>query len=45
LIENPGAPVILGEIHTEDMDVVINMAEEKLTVNPESPYLPMATQY
>jgi hypothetical protein len=29
----------------EDMDVVINMSEEKLTANPESPFMPMATQY
>jgi clan AA aspartic protease len=45
LIERPGSPVLLGQIPMEDMDVVINMSDEKLTVNPESPYMPMAHQY
>jgi hypothetical protein len=45
LIEEPGAPILLGQIPMEDMDVVINMSEEKLTANPESPFMPMATQY
>jgi hypothetical protein len=45
LIEDPGAPVLLGQIPMEDMDVVVNLAEERLTVNPESPYAPLATQY
>jgi hypothetical protein len=45
VIEDPGAPVLLGQIPMEDMDVVVNLAEERLTVNPESPYAPMANQY
>lgn len=45
LIEKPGAPVLVGQIPLEDLDLVVNMSEEKLTVNPESPYLPMAEIY
>ena len=37
----PGeAEVLLGAIPMEDMDVVIDPRQQKLIVNPESPYLP-----
>lgn len=36
----PGdAEVLLGSIPMEDMDVVINPKEQKLTVNPKHPYV------
>ncbi len=36
----PGnSEILLGAIPMEDMDVVINPKQQKLTVNPETPYL------
>ncbi len=45
MIESPGAPILLGQIPMEDMDVVIDMSNETLTVNPESPFMPMSHQF
>lgn len=38
-----GDGVLLGAIPMEDMDLVIHPATQQLTVNPESPNIPMAT--
>lgn len=36
----PGkAEILLGSIPMEDMDVLVNPREQRLIVNPESPYL------
>ena len=37
-----GDSVLLGAIPMEDMDLIINPCEQKLTVNPESPNTPSA---
>ena len=37
-----GDSVLLGAIPMEDMDLIINPHEQKLTVNPESPNTPSA---
>ena len=37
-----GDSVLLGAIPMEDMDLIINPREQKLTVNPESPNTPSA---
>ena len=37
-----GNSVLLGAIPMEDMDLIINPREQKLTVNPESPNTPSA---
>jgi hypothetical protein len=40
----PGtAEVLLGSIPLEDLDVVIDPKQQRLIVNPESPYI--ATKY
>lgn len=37
-----GDEVLLGAIPMEDMDLVINPARQTVTVNPDSPNIPMA---
>ncbi|MBI4177817.1 aspartyl protease family protein [bacterium] len=32
-----GSPILLGQLPLEDMDVILNMALERLEPNPESP--------
>ncbi len=32
-----GSPILLGQLPLEDMDVILNMARERLEPNPESP--------
>jgi len=45
LIEKVGAPVLVGQIPLEDLDLIADMSKEELTVNPESPYMPLAYMY
>jgi predicted aspartyl protease len=45
LIEKTGAPILVGQIPLEDLDLLIDMAKEDLVVNPESPYMPLAYMY
>ena len=35
-----GSEVLLGSIPMEDMDVLIDPKQQKLVVNPETPYIP-----
>ncbi|MBF0135381.1 MAG: clan AA aspartic protease [Magnetococcales bacterium] len=37
-----GHEPLLGAVPMEDMDIVINMAQQKLVVNPENPHIAMA---
>ncbi len=45
LIEKVGAPILVGQIPLEDLDLLIDMSKEDLVVNPESPYMPIAYMY
>jgi len=45
MVEKIGAPVLVGQIPMEDMDLLVDMSKEDVMPNPESPYTPMVYLY